>query len=291
MDDRAPREREPEMYREHSEVATRATASSRDKRALSAAEGAVLGIAIWVVLLTLGIPWVFHLEGFAGLVPCAVVGAILGWLGWRRVTMGALIALCLTVVVIAFTPIIVGPVSSLVRNDPLPAQADAVMVLSAGVNDDGTISPAAMDQLIKGMELVNRGVAPFLVVSREAYIINGRLVTSQRDQERILSLTPGGVSRTINAGITHSTRDEAVRALALVRARGWKRIVLVTSPLHTRRACATFEKVGVVVSCTPSNTRAFALGALGSPMDRVRAFQVWLYEFAGTIRYRQLGYI
>jgi uncharacterized SAM-binding protein YcdF (DUF218 family) len=291
MEDRAPREREPEMYREHSEVATRATASSREKRALSAAEGAILGIAIWVILLTLGIPWVFHLEGFIGLLPCAVVGALLGWFGWRHVTMGALIGLTLALVVIAFTPIIERPAKSLVRNDPLPAHADAVMVLSSGVNDDGTISHTAMDQLIKGLELVNRGVAPSLVVTREAYIINGRLVTSQRDQERIVSMTAGGVSQLINAGVTHSTHDEAMRALALMRARNWKRIVLVTSPLHTRRACATFEKAGVVVSCAPSNTRAFALGALGSPMDRVTAFQVWLYELAGTLRYRQLGYL
>ena len=291
MDDRAPREREPEMYRENSEVATRARASSRDKRALSAAEGAVLGIAIWVILLTLGVPWAFHLEGFDGFVPCAALGAVLGWFGRRHVTMGALIALTLALIVIAFTPIIEGPVKSLVRNDPLPAHADAVMVLSAGVNDDGTISPAALDQLIKGLELVNRGVAPFLVVSREAYIINGRLVTSQRDQERIVSMTAGGVAKMINAGVTHSTHDEALRVLALMRARNWKRIVLVTSPLHTRRACATFEKVGVIVSCVPSNTRAFALGALGSPIDRVRAFQVWLYELAGALRYRQLGYI
>ncbi len=291
MDDRAPLERESEMYRENSEVATRARASSRDKRALAAAEGAILGIAIWVILLTLGFPWILHLEGFVGLVPCAVVGAILGWFGWRHVTMGALIGLSLALIVIAYTPIIEGPVKSLVRNDPLPAHADAVMVLSSGVNDDGTISHTAMDQLIKGLELVNRGIAPVLVVTREAYIINGRLVTSQRDQERIVSLTRGGVAKMISAGVTHSTHDEAMRALALMRARNWKRIVLVTSPLHTRRACATFEKAGVVVSCAPSNTRAFALGALGSPMDRVRAFNVWLYELAGTLRYRQLGYI
>jgi uncharacterized SAM-binding protein YcdF (DUF218 family) len=289
MDDRA-RKRESEMYREHSEVATHST-TSRDKRALTAAEGAILGIAIWISLLTLGFPWILHLEGFDGLIPCAILGAIFGWLGWRRVTMGALCALCVAIVVIAFTPIIGRPVSSLVRDDPLPAHADAVMVLSAGVNDDGTVSPSSLDQLIKGMELVNRGIAPVLVVTREAYIINGRLVTSQLDQERIVSLTPGGVSRLVSAGITHSTHDEAVRALALARARNWKRIVLVTSPLHTRRACATFEKIGVVVSCTPSNTRAFALGALGSPTDRVRAFQVWLYELAGTLRYRQLGYL
>jgi uncharacterized SAM-binding protein YcdF (DUF218 family) len=291
MDDRAPREREPEMYRDHSEVATHSTTSSRDKRALTAAEGAILGIAIWIVLLTLGFPWTLHLEGFDGLIPCAILGAVFGWVGWRSVTMGALIALCLAVVVIAFTPIIVGPVRSLVRNDPLPAHADAVMVLSAGINGDGTLSPPSTDQLIKGMELVNRGIAPVLVVTREAYIVDGRLITSQRDQERIVSMTPGGVSRLVNAGVTYSTHDEAMRALALVRARNWKRIILVTSPLHTRRACATFEKAGVVVSCTPSNTRGFALGSLGSPMDRVRAFQGWLYELAGTLRYRQLGYI
>jgi uncharacterized SAM-binding protein YcdF (DUF218 family) len=291
MDDRAPREREPEMYLGHSGVATHSTTSSRDKRVLTAAEGAILGIAIWVTLLTLGFPWIFHLEGFDGLVPCAMLGALFGWLGLRRITMGALIALCLTIVIIGFTPIIVGPVRSVVRSDPLPAHADAVMVLSAGVNDDGTISHPSLDQLVKGMELVNRGIAPVLVVTREANIINGRLVTSQRDQERIVSLIPGGVSRLVSAGVTRSTHDEALRALALVRARNWKRIVLVTSPLHTRRACATFEKVGVVVSCTPSNTRDFGLGALGSPMDRVRAFQVWLYELAGTLRYRQLGYI
>jgi uncharacterized SAM-binding protein YcdF (DUF218 family) len=165
------------------------------------------------------------------------------------------------------------------------------MVLSAGVNDDGTISFTAMDRLLKGLELVNRGVAPYLVVSREAYIINGRYVSSREDQERIVSLATGGLSKLVVAGITHSTRDEALRARDLVRARGWKRIVVVTSPMHTRRACATFEKVGVLISCTASNTRAFAIDALWSPMDRVRAFEVWLYETAGTLRYRQLGWI
>jgi uncharacterized SAM-binding protein YcdF (DUF218 family) len=276
MDDRVAQNREPEIYR---------------RRALQAMEGAVLGAAFWVVLLVLGLPWVLHLAGLDGLVPSILLGAALGWLGWRIVPLGALTALCLLLVVVAYTPIIVGPARSLIREDPLPAKADAVMVLSAGVNDDGTISHRATDNLLKGLELVNRGVAPILVVSREAYIINGKLVSSRQDQERIVSLTPGGVSKLVVAGVTHSTHDEAMRARDLFRARNWKRIVLVTSPMHTRRACATFEKAGVVVSCAPSNTRALAVRTMAPGDDRVGAFQAWLYELAGTLRYRQLGWL
>jgi uncharacterized SAM-binding protein YcdF (DUF218 family) len=278
------------MYPGPREVATSSRTEMR-RRVLHAAEGAVFGVAFWTILLVLGFPWVLHLEGFDGLIPFVVLGAVLGLAGLRRVPLAGLAAACILLVVVAYTPLMGGLVRPLIRNDPLPSKADAVMVLSAGVNDDGTISSTAMDRLLKGLELVNRGVAPFLVVSREAYIINGHYVSSRADQERIVSLSTGGLSKLVVAGITHSTRDEAIRARDLVRARDWKRIVVVTSPMHTRRACATFEKVGVVISCAASNTRAFAIAALWSPMDRVRAFEVWLYETAGTLRYRQLGWI
>jgi uncharacterized SAM-binding protein YcdF (DUF218 family) len=290
MNDRATERREPEMYPAPQEVATSSRTETR-RRVLHAAEGAIFGVAFWTMLLVLGFPWVLHLEGFDGLIPCAILGAVLGLAGLRVVTLVGLAAVCILLMVVAYTPLIGGQVRSLIRNDPLPSKADAVMVLSAGVNDDGTISSTAMDRLLKGLELVNRGVAPILVVSREAYIINGRYVSSRADQERIVSLSTGTLSKLVVAGIAHSTRDEAIRARNLVRARNWKRIVVVTSPMHTRRACAAFEKVGVVISCAASNTRAFAIDALWSPMDRVRAFEVWLYELAGTLRYRQLGWI
>ena len=288
--DRGAQGRDPEMYPGVREVATRSRTPIR-RRVLRAAEGAVYGVAFWTILLVLGFAWVLHFEGFAGLIPCAIIGAALGWFGLRLVSLAGLAAACILLVFVAYTPFMAGQVRSFIRNDPLPAKADAVIVLSAGVNDDGTISSTAMDRLLKGLELVNRGVAPFLVVSREAYIINGRYVSSREDQERIVSLLSGGLSKLVVAGITHSTRDEAIRARDLVRARNWRRIVVVTSPMHTRRACATFEKAGVVISCAASNTRAFAIGALWSPMDRVRAFEVWLYETAGTLHYRQLGWI
>jgi len=82
-----------------------------------------------------------------------------------------------------------------------------------------------------------------------------------------------------------------VRTAMLFRERGWKRVVVVTSPLHTRRACATFEKMGMTVSCVAAEWREVAINTLRSPEDRIRTFQVWLYEMAGTVRYNQLGWI
>jgi uncharacterized SAM-binding protein YcdF (DUF218 family) len=223
--------------------------------------------------------------------PCAAAGAVLGWFRLNHFSVIAGAALAILLIVLAYTPVIVEPAKSFIRNDPLPDHADAIMVLSAGVSDDGMISPAAVDRLIKGLELLRRGLAPVIVVSREAYNVDGKTVSSRQDQERIVALLPNGMSHLVVAGITHSTHDEAVSARKLFVSRNWRRMIVVTSPMHTRRACAAFEKAGVTVSCVASDTRDFSFPTLPTPFDRIAAFQIWLYETAGTIRYREAGWI
>lgn len=48
-------------------------------------------------------------------------------------------------------------------------------------------------------------------------------------------------------GLCRDTHDEAVRTRALVDSQGWKRLILVTSAAHMRRAEATFRRAGVDV--------------------------------------------
>jgi uncharacterized SAM-binding protein YcdF (DUF218 family) len=254
-------------------------------------DGAVFGVVFWLILSVLGVPWVFHIGGFGGLWISTAFGILIGLTRWRVVLVTAVVALCVLLLAIAYTPLIVEPSRALVRNDPMPPSADAIVVLGGGTNDDGLILPQATDRLLKGLELLNRGIAPVLVLGREADSVGNRLVTPRDDHERIVALVRGAGSKVVLSGVTHSTRDEAVRTAILYRARGWKRVVVVTSPLHTRRACAAFEKMGMTVSCVAAEWREVALNTMRSSEDRIRAFQSWLYEIAGTARYNQLGWI
>ncbi|MEO7503321.1 MAG: YdcF family protein [Gemmatimonadaceae bacterium] len=293
VNDAAQKSRDDQIYGASAGAATGATAAAKLTRSrwLLAIDGAMLGVAFWLLLLVLGVPLMFHIGGFDGLWPSAALGILIGLTRWRGVLVVSVAALSVLLLVVGYTPLIVEPARSLVRNDPLPARADAIVVLAAGRNDDGLISPQATDRLLKGLELLNRGVAPVLVLPREADSVGKRLVTQRDDHERIVGLVRGARSKVVLSGLTYSTRDEAVRTAVLFRARGWKRVVVVTSPLHTRRACATFERMGMAVSCVAAEWREVALNTFHNPEDRIRAFQVWLYEMAGTARYNQLGWI
>ncbi len=293
MNDAVQTSREDQIYEASGGTATRAPLAATPTRSgwRRAIDGAILGVAFWLLLLVLGVPWIFHIGGFDGLWPSTALGIVVGLTRWRRVLVASVVAMSVLLLVVGYTPLIVEPARSLIRNDPLPASADAIVVLAAGTNDDGLISPQAADRLLKGLELLNRGIAPVLVLPREADSVGNRLVTQRDDHERIVGLVRGARSKIVLSGLTHSTRDEAVRTAMLFRARGWKRVVVVTSPLHTRRACAAFEKMGMVVSCVAAEWREVALNTFHKPEDRISAFRVWLYEMAGTARYSQLGWI
>lgn len=60
-----------------------------------------------------------------------------------------------------------------------------------------------------------------------------------------------------------STFDEAEDALALARAQGWQRIIIVTDEFHTRRSLLAFEKVfkgsGIVVQVAGAPNEVFSV--------------------------------
>jgi uncharacterized SAM-binding protein YcdF (DUF218 family) len=265
------------------------TTNTIDSRPARALIGLGLGAGIWLALALLGVPSVFHTDSLIGLIPFAIVGLLVFLTRFARVVAWIAALLVVVLVVVAYTPIINGTSRALIRTDPMPASADAVVVLSAGVTVDGFLQGQGLDRLLTGLSLVKRGVAPVLIVTREDRDLGNRHVSTAADQDRLIALT--GVTTVAATPLEASTHDEAMAVKRIVDKNGWKRVILVTSPFHTRRACATFEHVGVVVSCRPADSRDIAVRSLASPHDRVGAFSMWIYELAATLQYKRHGWV
>jgi len=86
-------------------------------------------------------------------------------------------------------------------------------------------------------------------------------------------------------------RTEAVAVARLLRERGWKRVLAVTSPLHSRRAAASLEAQGIEVASCPSMEPRFDVNALRPGGDRLEAFGHALHERLGLFVYRRRGWI
>jgi uncharacterized SAM-binding protein YcdF (DUF218 family) len=108
-------------------------------------------------------------------------------------------------------------------DDDEVAQVDAVMVLAGEKR-----------RLPVGLELVERGVAPVLVISDG---LDPRWTQANRlcrfgDPEKIVCTRPD----------PYSTRGEAQLAARLARERGWDSIAVVSSRFHLFRARLLFER-------------------------------------------------
>ena len=259
----------------------------RAHRRSDALTGALLGALLGVELIAFGVPRILAgTAGYAVTPIAAIAGGLLGLTRVRRLLLFCVAGLAIGLLIVAYTPIMRRPARALVRADPVGGRpVQAIVVLSGGVTTDGHLKPPAVDRLLAGLSLVRRGIASTLIVSRERLGAAGSGVTSDADQQRLIALLEQPV-RFLIVDSVFSTRDEAVRMRALARTLDIGSVAVVTSPLHTYRACATFEKVGFTVTCVPSESRDVALASMRQATDRVSALQLWLYELAGLTLYR-----
>jgi uncharacterized SAM-binding protein YcdF (DUF218 family) len=112
----------------------------------------------------------------------------------------------------------------LVVDDPVEP-ADAIVVLAA--RESRAREAAA---------LYHRGLAPTILLAQ---------ARGRRDEQARVLLT-GGVPETAIARLTRltgNTRDELEADFEYAQAQGFRRLILVTSPYHTRRVSLTWQRV------------------------------------------------
>ena len=164
-----------------------------------------------------------------------------------------------------------------------PRAADAIVVLSSDVTREGRISSNGVTRLLAGLELARAGHAPLLVRTE--------LPTHPDDTADARSIAVGTDVEIVRIGPVSSTRDEALATAELARARGLHRVIVVTQPMHERRAAAAFRAVGLDVIACSSPERDYSLPSLPTSRDRRLAFHDYVTERSAWVLYSLRGWV
>ena len=255
------------------------------------------------ILAKLLMPFIAPLGWSAGLWFMAAV------LYWRGRSYGALCCMVLGIaLLVAMSSPLVGErlLGALEREYPTVAvnaspTAEAIVVLG-GV----TVPPVAprlevealggIDRLLHGMRLYRADKAPVLVFSGGALT---RLTGSgMTEAEQFLQLAvASGIdsAAVILEGRSRNTHENALYVREILGARGWRRVLLVTSASHMRRAVAAFQAQGVDVIPAPTDVRVvgrgFSLWQLLPTVGGLEKSSIATKEYMGWWIYRLRGWI
>ena len=247
--------------------------------------GLYLGALAWIALTITSVPkallefdrwWgIFVFSGLSALVYTTRARLLVGICGG----IGAV----LYVLAVA-TPVFNVAARGLIRVDPIE-KADAVIVLSSATTRESRLDYHGFIRTVEGMRLINDGWASTLVRTE----VGGNMPKPHADVAELVRLC--GRPNIMVIGPVFSTRDEAVQFADLARERGWTKAILVTSPYHSARAAAAFEKAGISVRSRPCPEREFAPSKPRSVRERLAVLRWWLYEQVRWALYRVRGWV
>jgi uncharacterized SAM-binding protein YcdF (DUF218 family)/glycosyltransferase involved in cell wall biosynthesis len=167
-----------------------------------------------------------------------------------------------------------------------PQPADAIVVFAGGVGESGRAGGGVQERISKAVQLYRDGVAPRLIISsgfvfalREAELMRAIAVDNGVPAQAILL-----EDRAAN------TYENVVFTDQILDRHDWRRIALVSSPYHMRRAVLTWRKAApdVHVMATPPETSLFYAHERGASAEQIRGLA---QEYAAIVYYWWRGRI
>ncbi len=260
-----------------------------DPRPRQALQGLVLGLLACNTGAVLGLmlPWRFARFTALGYVLCGLV-AMLGPAWLRRSWWVALFGLVSATLVVGYTPLAPALLQRLIVDDG-PSPADAIVVLSASTNT-ASLGTSSEDRMLRGLQLLHKGWAPAIVFTGDPRDRSNQFHVMAPAMMASLGLPTSAVVpfEPVQAPVqTTYTEAQSIRLMAT--ARGWRRLLLVTSPSHTRRAATVFRAAGLDVRTVASAVSRYDLASPRKVSDRLAIFRDWVYETTAWAFYRWKG--
>lgn len=200
------------------------------------------------------------------------LGVLLGISAVRFVLPLATLGLWTLLLVVAYTPLAGFLARSITQNDP-PEPAPAVAVLSSAIRPDGTPDAAMQQRLARAYALLEEGRAPRLVLTRLRRPDLSYVPYVMREMRERGLRQP-----VLETEQIHNTHDEILALRGLAKRQGWSHLLLVTDPMHSRRAAALARKAGLRIISSPGRYAGMDYRNPSSVPERLGVFRIYLRE-------------
>ena len=196
----------------------------------------------------------------------------------RRRTIQIAGALALLYLIVFQTPLVWWLAEPLRVTAP-PSAADAIVVFGGGVGESGRAGGGYQERVTQAIELHRGGYAPNIVFSsgfvftmREAEVMKALAVANGVTAESILLEEAAA-----------NTRENVLFTKRILDEHGWKRVLLVSSPYHMRRALLTWRTLApdIAVVATPVPESQFYAHTRGATLEQMRGL---LHEAAAIVQ-------
>lgn len=185
--------------------------------------------------------------------------------------------ICILVIILCGALVIINDVQAkgekrIVTKDTLPEKVDAIIVLGAGVREDGTPSDILTDRLSTSLDILNMGVEGKLLLSgdhgREGYnevgTMKDYILKNSDIKEKDIFLDHAGFS----------TYDSIYRARDIFKVES---ALIVTNEYHLPRALYLAEKLGIDAYGYTSDKREYYYMDAYKKRERIAQLKDFLF--------------
>jgi uncharacterized SAM-binding protein YcdF (DUF218 family)/glycosyltransferase involved in cell wall biosynthesis len=203
----------------------------------------------------------------------------------RRRTLPLVLAVVAAYLLLFQTPLI-WLIARPLRVSAPPAAADAIVVLGGGVGESGERGGGYEERVRQAVNLYRGGFARTVIFS------SGYVHTFPEAQVmRALAVSQGVAASDVELEErAASTRENVEFVQALLAGSGRRRILLVSSPYHMRRATLAWRKLAPETTVIPSPTvrSQFYAHGIGASLAQIRGIA---HEYGALVYYRVKGWI